>query len=110
MRRPLFMLPAPTALAVMAAGAALAAFAALGCEDGPTQTFVPAPSGAAGIWTGGNVAPAAAADAGQQFDAGYPVQSKLVLCDTDFKRERWAWMLTQPIRPPRMYAGIDLAK
>ena len=103
MRRPLFMMPAPTALA------ALAAVAALGCEDGPTQTYSASPPDAGSIWNSGNVAPATT-DAGQQFDAGYPVVSKTVLCDTDFKRQRWAWMLTQDISPPRKYAGIDLAK
>jgi hypothetical protein len=97
------MLPAPTALAV------LAAVAALGCEDGPAQTYSPSPGDAGNIWNNGNVAPAST-DAGQSFEAGYPVQSKTVLCDTDFKRQRWAWMLTQPIQPPRKYAGIDLAK
>jgi len=36
--------------------------------------------------------------------------SKTVLCSTDIKRKRWAWMLTQPVQPPRFYAGLDMAK
>ncbi len=105
MRRPLFMLPATTALAALAA---LTALGALGCEDGPAQTFSAAPPNAGNIWNNGNVAPDVA-DAGQAFDASYPTVDKTVLCSTDFKRQRWAWMLTQPIWPPRWYAGIDLA-
>jgi len=106
MRRPLYMLPAPTALAALAA---LTALGALGCEDGPAQTYTAAPPNAGNIWNSGNV-PTVTPDAGQGYDAGYPQQSKTVLCDTDFKRQRWAWMLTQNISPPRHYAGIDLAK
>jgi hypothetical protein len=89
--------------------AALAAFAALGCEDGPAQLFTQAPPGAGDKWNNGNTAPAAV-DGGQSFDAGYPRAGKTVLCSDDVKRKRWAWMLTQPIKPPRFYAGIDMAK
>jgi hypothetical protein len=96
------MLIARTALA---AGVALAG---LGCEDGPAQTFAPAPSGAGDNWNNGNPPPAAA-DAGQGFNAGYPSTSKTLLCSTDLKRQRWAWMLTQPVQPPRFYAGLDMA-
>jgi hypothetical protein len=79
-----------------------------GCEDGPNQPFSPAPASAGSVW----VAPstdAAVGQGGQAYDAGYPTTGKTTLCSTDFKRQRWAWMLAQPIRPPRFYAGIDLA-
>lgn len=81
---------------------------ATGCEDGPNQPYSPAPAGAASVWTA-PVYDAAVGPGGQQFDAGYPTTGQTTLCSTDFKRQRWAWMLTQPIRPPRFYAGIDLA-
>lgn len=80
-----------------------------GCEDGPNQTYNPSPAGAAGSWNYPDAA-ILAPQATQQFDAGYPTNSKTSLCSTDLKRQRWAWMLTQPLKPPRQYAGIDMAK
>jgi hypothetical protein len=81
----------------------------VGCEDGPNQNYNPSPAGAAGSWNNPD-ASLVTPQAGQLFDAGYPTNSKVSLCSTDLKRQRWAWMLTQPIVPPRGYAGIDLAK
>ncbi len=81
----------------------------VGCEDGPNQTYNPSPAGAAGSWNYPDAAILAPLG-NQQFDAGYPTNSKTSLCSTDLKRQRWAWMLTQPLKPPRQYAGIDLAK
>lgn len=86
----------------------VAALVLAGCEDGPNQVYSPAPVGAANVWNSQNV-DGGATDGGQAFDAGYPTVSKTTLCSTDLKRERWAWMLTQPVKPPRQYAGIDLA-
>jgi hypothetical protein len=83
---------------------------AIGCEDGPDQTFQPAPAAAAGNWNNGNVDAAVVTGVSTSFDSGYPTVNAVTLCSTDFKRARWAWMLTQPIEPPRKYAGIDLAK
>jgi hypothetical protein len=108
MRRVLFMLPAERARAALAALATVASIATLGCEDGPIQLYQPSPAGAGSVWNSGNPAPAAN-DAGQSFEAGYPTANKTVLCSTDFKRQRWAWMLKQPITPPRLYAGLDMA-
>jgi hypothetical protein len=79
-----------------------------GCEDGPDQPYSPAPANAASTWTNPEV-DAAVANGNQEFDAGYPTVGKTTLCSTDFKRQRWAWMLTQPVSPPRFYAGIDMA-
>lgn len=81
---------------------------ATGCEDGPNQPYSPAPGGAGNAWT----APtndAAVGPGAQNFDGGYPTTGATTLCSTDFQRQRWAWMLRQPITPPRFYAGIDLA-
>ena len=98
MRRPFILVPALFGLAAL-----------VGCEDGPNDTYQPAPEGASGVWNGQN--PDAAVTPGSQgYDAGYPTSNAASLCSTDFKRERWSWMLEQPIKPPRMYAGIDLAK
>jgi hypothetical protein len=81
----------------------------VGCEDGPNQTYNPAPANAGSVWNTGT-ADAAVNPTAQQFDAAYPTSSATSICSTDFKRERWAWMLTQPVQPPRFYAGLDMAK
>jgi hypothetical protein len=83
--------------------AALAAHTLWRASDGGSDVA------SAPVPDGGDVTTAPAPDGGTTT-ASYPVKSKLVLCDDDFKRQRWAWMLTQPIRPPRWFAGIDLAK
>lgn len=84
------------------------AIGSAGCEDGPTQTFAPAPPEAGGHWNDGTSPPSTIA-AAQNFDAGYPTTGKTTLCSTDLKRQRWSWMLNQPIKPPRFYAGVDMA-
>lgn len=94
MRTPLIMLPV------------VAALVALGCTDGPNDPYQPGPADAG--WNSGNAT--SNTDGGQDYDAGYPTTGKNVPCSTDLKRQRWAWMLTQPIVPPRKYAGIDMAK
>ena len=81
---------------------------ATGCEDGPNQPYSPAPAGAGSVWSAPQ-SDAAVGPGAQNFDAGYPTTGATTLCSVDFKRQRWAWMLTQPITPPRFYAGIDLA-
>jgi hypothetical protein len=81
----------------------------IGCQDGPAQTFSPAPEGAGDKWNNGNTPPVVP-DAGQGFGSSYPTTGQTTICNTDLKRERWAWMLNQPIVPPRRYAGIDMAK
>src|SRR5947209_2007323 len=83
------------------------AAAATGCEDGPNQTFTPAPGNPG--WNNGS-GDAAVGPGSQGFDAGYPTSNATSICSTDFKRQRWAWMLAQPVVPPRFYAGLDMAK
>ena len=90
----------PLAVFALAAGAA-------GCEDGPNQTFSPAPGNPG--WNTGT-GDAAVGPGSQNFDAGYPTSNATSLCSTDFKRQRWSWMLSQPVVPPRFYAGLDMAK
>lgn len=81
---------------------------ATGCEDGPNQPYSPAPAGAASVWTAPQ-SDAAVGPGASNFDGSFPTTGATTLCSTDLKRQRWAWMLTQPIQPPRFYAGIDLA-
>lgn len=80
-----------------------------GCDDGPNQPYTPAPEGSGGKWNNGDT-PGATLGGGQGFDTSYPTAGKTTLCSTDLKRQRWGWMLQQPIIPPRFYAGIDMAK
>jgi hypothetical protein len=108
--------------------AKLALFVAVvlvGCEDGPKQLFTPSPAGAGQQWNDGNTGPVTAANAVQSpacapsatdpsgmngACAKYPTVGKTTICSADIKRARWAWMLNQPIIPPRFYAGLDMAK
>jgi hypothetical protein len=86
-----------------------ASAALFGCEDGPNQTFAPAPANAGAILNNGN--PDASFDPGaQNFDASYPGKSLQEICGADEKRTQWAKMLDQPIIPPRKYAGLDMGK
>jgi hypothetical protein len=87
--------------------AALAGMAmAVGCDDGPTQTFAPLPAGA--------VAPNKA-DAGayvdiipqQKLGASTAGSNALVLCTPEKLRKTWEGALQQPIVPIRGMAGID---
>lgn len=87
----------------------LAAAALVGCSDGPYQTYSPTPDGAAGLWNNGNTPPSTTGG-GQGFGSSYPTTGKTTLCSTDLRRERWSWMLLQPVVPPRLYAGLDMAK
>ena len=83
--------------------------AAIGCEDGPAQPFQPSPAGAGNNWNNGGTAPVNQAGS-QSFTNSYPTTGKTQVCSTDLRRQRWGWMLQQPIAPPRLYAGLDIAK
>ncbi len=87
----------------------IASTAMLGCEDGPNQTFSPAPAGAGDFLNNGKAD--ASVDPGtQNFDASYPGRSLQEICSADEKRARWAKMVDEKIEPPRIYAGLDMAK
>jgi hypothetical protein len=83
--------------------------ASVGCEDGPNQPFQPSPSGAGDQWNNGD-SPPASASGGQTFDMGYPTTGATTVCSADLKRQRWGWMLQQPMIPPTTYAGLNMAK
>jgi hypothetical protein len=61
------------------------------------------------VWNNSK-APPVTPTATQGYNSAYPTTGKTTLCSTDLKRERWAWMLNQEIKPPRFYAGLDMAK
>lgn len=87
--------------------AAVASFGALGCEDGPNQTYSPAPAGASNTWnnTGGNyVAPGS-----KDFGTLHGGTNANILCDGPTLAKTWANMDQQPITPPIGAAGLDLA-
>jgi hypothetical protein len=89
--------------------APLAAAMLIGCEDGPHQIYTPAPPGAGNNWNDGQ-SPPAVASGSEGFGSSFPTQGRTTLCSADLRRERWGWMIQQPIRPPRFYGGIDMAK
>jgi hypothetical protein len=79
-----------------------------GCEDGPGQTFSPAPANAGNLWNNGNPE-ASVTDAPASFDAAFGSVSALQHCTADEQRLVWANMLEQPIIPPLRFAGLNLA-
>lgn len=87
-------------------GAALALVFAVGCEDGPTQTFKPAPGGA--DWNdgkgGGSTDPSK-----QGFGEDIGGRNKMEICTAPQKKAAWAKAFVQPIIPPRRGGGIDMA-
>jgi hypothetical protein len=104
-RRSFFTLGIFTSLATLAApvvmGAGLTA-----CEDGPNQTFSPAPPNAGNFWNNGN--PDASVGNGiQNFDAANSTNiTPLNLCSPDEQRDKWAEMLQQPLFPGTPYLQI----
>jgi len=91
---------------VLFASVAIAAMGFLvGCEDGPNQTYSPATGT---LFNNGETD--ASVNPGQYpYDAGYAGTNSLQVCTQDLERARWAKMLTEDIKPPRYYAGVDMA-
>jgi hypothetical protein len=101
-QRSIFAIGLATSLTALAGGTLL------GCEDGPSQTFTPAPANAGNLWNNGNPdASVTMSPAG--FDAGFGSTSALQNCTADEQRLNWAAMLEQPIIPPLQFAGLNLA-
>jgi hypothetical protein len=78
------------------------------CEDGPNQTYQPAPANAGSIWNNGDT-PAAVDDASTSFEASYGGTSKTEICSGAELQDQWARMVEQPIVPPYKMAGIDIS-
>ena len=79
-----------------------------GCEDGPTQTYQPAPEGAAQRWNDGRTGGIFDDGGTQGFvgdqNAGANAQE---LCSGPKRAARWAKMVREPIVPPGRVAGVD---
>ncbi len=86
------------------------ASATSGCEDGPNQTYTPAPPGAGSLLnngdTPGNVDPTKANFLEPEAGTG---TNKQILCDGPTKQKTWAAAFKKPIVPPRGAGGLDLA-
>ena len=92
-------------LSIIVSSAAIIA----GCEDGPNQTFNPAPAGAGTVWNNSN-SPGTTSDAGKDFTgAGTAGQNANVLCNPEKKKTVWANMLKQPFFPPAIAGNLDIA-
>ena len=97
-----------SAIAILSLAAPFA-LAAGGCEDGPNQTYSPAPSGAAGNWNNGG-ADASTSDPGSQgFDAGGGGTNKVNICTAAQQQQAWSTAFNDPLVPPFTGAGIDLS-
>ena len=100
---------------LLAATATVALGLGVGCEDGPSQTFNSAPSGAGGIWNG----PAGGAIAidGGTFASGATQttttqvggQNANILCTAAQEKNVWVQNFTAPIEPPGLAGGLDIA-
>ena len=85
---------------------ALSAFALTHCEDGPNQTYNPAPPGAGAVWQGSDGG-AFAEGTGKDFGNIGGSSNKNEICDPQAKHAKWSKMVEQPILPPSA-AGINI--
>jgi hypothetical protein len=90
----------------LAAGSALA-FS--GCEDGPDQLYGQAPPGAGDRWNDGEQPPTWDDGAKNGFGDDFNGTSKQELCSGPQKQKAWAQMVNEPLVPPRMLGGLDVA-
>ena len=108
MRRSIVSVPVLPSLASLAILTGLLGLT--GCEDGPNQTYNPAPAGAGDLLNNGNTAgtvdPTKAGYALPDASAG---TNKQVLCDGPTTQKTWAAAFEKPILPPHSAGGIDIA-
>jgi hypothetical protein len=90
------------ALAVTAAAAATA------CEDGPSQSYRPAPPGAEDRVNDGKNPGVVDSNAKNPLDQNFGGQTALDTCVGDKKRQVLTAAFTAPIIPPNFMAGVDL--
>jgi hypothetical protein len=87
---------------------ALSGLALVGCEDGPQQTFSPAPANAASIYN--NSPDASTSDPGsQQFDASSGGNNAVNICTPAQQTAQWSKAFLEPIVPPFQVGGMDLS-
>ena len=84
----------------------MAALAQASCEDGPNQTFGPAPAGAKDRW-GDSDGGAFSEDKPKDFTAVGGVKNANELCTPIEKHAKWSDMVKQPILPPAL-GGINI--
>ena len=93
----------------LATVAAFSSFALLACEDGPNQTYSPAPGGAGGHQNGTQNEGSSIDPASKDFSQHSSGTNKQELCDAPTKAKVWANMVNQPVVPPSAAGGIDLS-
>ncbi len=88
-----------------------ASFVMMGCEDGPTQTYSPAPGGAGDHQNGTQSEDGGswADPASKDFTQRQTGQNKQELCTGAEKAKMWAWALQQDITPPTGSTALDLS-
>src|SRR5438105_811775 len=79
------------------------------CEDGPKQTFNPAPMNAGSQWNDGNPKPVTNPDVSQGFTGTVGGTNKQEICDGPTKMMKWAAAFAQPIIPPTHGGGLDMS-
>jgi hypothetical protein len=89
-------------------------FTLTACEDGPNQPFNPAPPGAAGVWNGPGSSglPEGGTYSGggaQAYDASFGGQNANITCTADQAKSIWSKYFQQPILPPGIAGGLDIA-
>lgn len=78
-----------------------------GCEDGPNNPYVSDNSRGTASNDGNGKA---TVDPGKQgFDSQSAGTNKQEICTGEEKAKRWAKMVQQPVTPPRLVGGLDLA-
>ncbi len=87
----------------------VASFALMACEDGPNQTYSPAPGGAGNTWNGNQDSGSWADPASKDFTQRQTGQNKQELCTGAEKAKMWAWALQQDIIPPTGTGALDLS-
>ncbi len=87
---------------------AAASLAFIGCDDGPNQTFSPAPDGAGQKWNDGKT-PGGADPATGNFQPTGGGTNKQDICDAPTKKAAWAFAFNQPIIPPTTAGNINMA-
>ena len=82
----------------------------LACEDGPAQTYSPAPAGAGDLLNNGNTPGSVdPTQAGFNLPDASSGTNKQVLCDGPTTQKTWSNAFQQPIVPPRSAGGLDIA-
>ena len=86
-----------------------------GCEDGPNQTFSPAPNGAPGAWNGppgaGGLGDGGAfvGNGTEAYDASWGGTNANDLCTAAQEKQIWTGLFQEDVLIPGLAGGIDMA-